>query len=90
MTRSLALKWPLAFLSVLPFLGFCVLGADEAPPPPAAGACLVYAGTYTNARSKGVYAWRMDMATGSVSSLGLVAETPNPTFLEIAPNHRFL
>jgi 6-phosphogluconolactonase len=32
----------------------------------------------------------MDMATGSVSSLGLVAETPNPTFLEIAPNHRFL
>ena len=62
----------------------------QAAPPPAARACLVYAGTYTNARSKGIYAWRMDMASGSISSLGLVAETPNPTFIEIAPNHRFL
>ncbi|MGA2540633.1 MAG: lactonase family protein [Verrucomicrobiota bacterium] len=75
---------------LLSFLGFSVLGADETPPPPAAGACLVYAGTYTGARSKGIYAWRMDLATGSASSLGLVAETPNPTFLQIAPNHRFL
>jgi 6-phosphogluconolactonase len=75
---------------LLSFLGFSVLGADETPPPPAAGACLVYAGTYTGARSKGIYAWRMDLATDSVSSLGLVAETPNPTFLQIAPNHRFL
>ena len=28
-------------------------------------ACLIYAGTYTGAQSKGIYAWRMDMATGS-------------------------
>ncbi len=68
----------------LPFLGSFLLGAGEPPP------YLVYAGTYTNANSKGIYAWRMDTASRSVSPLGLVAETPNPTFLEIAPNHRFL
>jgi 6-phosphogluconolactonase len=89
MTRSLSLKWPFAFLSLLSFLVSSVLGAAGAPPP-AAGPCLVYVGTYTSSNSKGIYAWRLDTATRSVSSLGVVAETPNPTFLQIAPNHRFL
>lgn len=78
----------LSFLLLL--LGSCLLRADATPPPPAAGTCLVDSGTYTNTKSKGIYAWRMDAATGSTSTLGLVAETPNPTFIEIAPNHHFL
>lgn len=54
------------------------------------GKCLVYVGTYTGARSKGIYAYRMDLATGFLTSLGLVAETPNPSFLDLNPQRHFL
>jgi 6-phosphogluconolactonase len=90
MTSSIALKFPLAFLSLLPFLVASLLAASDPNPPPAAGAWLVYVGAYTNAANKGICAWRMDTASGSLSPLGLVAETPNPSFLQISPNHRFL
>ena len=53
--------------------------------PAAEAASLVYVGTYTNGKSKGIYAYRMDPGSGSFTALGLVAETPNPTFLEIEP-----
>jgi 6-phosphogluconolactonase len=52
--------------------------------------CLVYVGTYTNADSKGIYAWRMDLDSGSLTNLGLVGETPNPSFLDVSPDRRFL
>ena len=91
MKRSLALSWPLALLSLLAFPGSSVLGAAAAaPPPPAAGACLVYAGAYTGPQSKGIYCWTLDTATGSVASAGLAGETTSPSFIEVAPNHRFL
>jgi len=61
-----------------------------AAPAPARGQCLVYVGTYTGAKSKGIYAYRFDSATGALSPLGLAAETSHPTFLAIAPNRRFL
>jgi 6-phosphogluconolactonase len=51
---------------------------------------LVYIGTYTNSSSKGIYAYRFDTATGKTESLGLAAETPEPSFLAVAPNRRFL
>jgi 6-phosphogluconolactonase len=94
MTRKTALKFPFAFFLIL--TSICLLpSADGAVSPldaavTAKGTCLVYVGTYTGAKSKGIYAYRMDMASGAISSLGLVAETPNPTFLEIAPNNQFL
>ncbi len=50
---------------------------------------LGYIGTYTGAKSKGIYAFRLD-ASGAMSQPTLVAETPNPTFLAIHPNQRFL
>jgi len=50
----------------------------------------VYVGTYTGPKSKGVYAYRFDAATGGLISLGLVAETVNPSFLAIPPNRRFV
>jgi 6-phosphogluconolactonase len=61
-----------------------------AAPAPARGQYLVYVGTYTGAKSKGIYAYRFNAATGALSPLGLAAETPQPTFLAIAPNRRFL
>lgn len=49
-----------------------------------------YVGTYTRGKSKGIYAWRFNPASGKLTSLGLSAETVNPSFLAVHPNHRFL
>ena len=46
---------------------------------------LVYLGTYTADRSKGVYVSRLDLATGALTAPELVAETPNPSFLAVHP-----
>ena len=42
---------------------------------------LVYVGTYTGPSSKGIYAFRLDTASGAMKSIGLAAETRNPSFL---------
>ncbi len=52
---------------------------------------LVYIGTYTeDTKSKGIYAYRLDAASGEVTSLGLEAETINPSFLAADRGGRFL
>jgi 6-phosphogluconolactonase len=51
---------------------------------------LVYAGTYTRGQSRGIYAFRFNEAKGKLSPLGVAAETSNPSFLAVSPNHRFL
>lgn len=51
---------------------------------------MVYIGTYTGAKSKGIYAAQFDAATGRMSEPALAAETTHPTFLTIHPNQRFL
>src|SRR5262245_61710171 len=57
-----------------------------------AGGRRLYVGTYTNnaAGSKGIYAWRFYAATGTVTSLGLAAETDSPSWVVVHPNQRFL
>src|SRR6202166_240302 len=52
----------------------------------------MYVGTYTQdgSESKGIYAYRFDSDTGQLFSVGLAAETINPSFLAVHPNHRFL
>jgi 6-phosphogluconolactonase len=54
------------------------------------GEYFVYIGTYTDKASKGIYAFRFEPSTGKTTPLGLMAETPNPAFLAVSPNHRFL
>lgn len=52
---------------------------------------LMYVGTYTGGnKSKGIYAFKWDTATGQASPLGLAAETPNPSFVTIHHNHKYL
>src|SRR5258706_83399 len=51
---------------------------------------LVYIGTYTGQKSKGIYTFRLDMKSGSLAELGLAAEIPSPSFLAVDPSHRFL
>jgi 6-phosphogluconolactonase len=57
---------------------------------PAQNAWFMYVGTFTRTTSKGIYAYRYNGATGEVTPIGLAAETSNPTFLAVHPNHRFL
>ncbi|MBI3465127.1 MAG: lactonase family protein, partial [Planctomycetes bacterium] len=56
------------------------------------GEMLVYVGTYTGAKSKskGIYVFRLDLASGKATAPQLAAETANPSFLAIHPNRRFL
>ncbi len=51
----------------------------------------VYLGTYTGqGGSQGIYRSTLDTETGQLSSPVLAIEAKNPSFLEIAPNGRFL
>ena len=54
------------------------------------GQYFVYLGTYTEKASKGIYACRFDPASDRLTSLGLAAETADPSFLAIDPTRRFL
>ena len=57
----------------------------------AKGSYLVYVGTYTTKQSsKGIYAYRFDAATGQLSSIGLAAESTDPSFVAVHPNGKFL
>jgi len=51
---------------------------------------LVYIGTYTGQNSKGIYAFRFNQVTGALTSIGLVAETPSPSWLVTSPSGQFL
>jgi len=50
----------------------------------------VYFGTYTATVSKGIYVCRFRSSTGELTPLEVAAEAPNPSFLAIRPDHRFL
>src|SRR5258706_8533214 len=50
----------------------------------------VYFGTYTGAKSKGIYVSQFDPATGKLTPPELAAETESPSFLAAHPNRRFL
>ena len=55
------------------------------------GEFITYVGTYTRPnKSKGIYAWRFNAATGKLTPIGLVGETASPSFLAVHPNRKFL
>jgi 6-phosphogluconolactonase (cycloisomerase 2 family) len=57
----------------------------------AATSYLVFAGTYTKAAGRGIYAFRFNTSNGKLSALGIAAETPGTSFFLVEhPSHRFL
>lgn len=58
--------------------------------PAEAESNLLFIGTYTGSKSKGIYSTRFDSDTGKLSAPELAAETKNPTFLALHPNGRVL
>jgi 6-phosphogluconolactonase len=52
---------------------------------------LAYVGTYTTkTNSKGIYVYRFDAATGQLSAIGVAAETPDPSWVAVHPNGKYV
>jgi 6-phosphogluconolactonase len=71
------------------------LGTQAAQLTPAMAAdsssqSLVYFGTVTGPKSKGIHAYRFDSSKAQVESLGMVAEIVKPSWLVEHPNHKYL
>ena len=79
----------LALLSLVAGL-LAIAGSGAAAAEPDAGSYLVYVGTYTGPKSKGIYAFRFSPSTGTATPIGLVGETTSPSFLAIHPSQKFL
>jgi 6-phosphogluconolactonase len=86
MNRFLSLK-------MLSIPALTVMAAALCLPAEAAskgGEMLVYFGTYTGKKSKGIYVSRLDTATGKLSAAELAAETISPSFLAAHPKGGFI
>lgn len=88
MDRMRPMRRSVLFLTIfLPLLAVC----SAIPHAQAAGSGkLMYVGTYTRGDSKGIYVFRFDPSSGKLTPEGLAVETPNPSFVAVHPNHRFL
>ena len=88
-TRAFSTLGHIFRLTVLLLIAFAsVVLAPAAGPVPQEH--LLYVGTYTDHSGKGIYAYRFDSSSGKLSSLGLAAETPEPSFLAVDSSGRFL
>jgi 6-phosphogluconolactonase len=76
------------FLASVPFASLA--GAFAAGKAAKGGEYIVYVGTNTHSKSKGIYAYRFQPSSGKVTPIGLVAETPNPSWLTVHPGLRYL
>ncbi len=70
-------------------LTLALVTVSEGAPTPS-GEVLVYIGTYTGAKSRGIYVARLDLATGRLSPPELAAESENPSFLALHPDRALL
>jgi len=73
-------------------LGFSLPGSlrAHAASTLAANSRLVYIGTYTSGRSEGIYACRLDLATGELRRTGVTGSVVNPSFLTIDRQGQYL
>lgn len=86
MTRRL-----FVFLCVLAAPAFLFSGPQTPEKPAAKGQYIAYVGTYTTkTKSKGIYAYRFDAEKGQLTSIGVAAETTDPSFLAVHPNGKYL
>jgi len=51
---------------------------------------LVYFGTYTGAKSQGIYVSRLDLKTGALGAPTVAAEIASPSFLAVHPSRNYL
>jgi 6-phosphogluconolactonase len=83
MVARLVLTGLLALLAALPSISLAA--AEEHKE------LLVYIGTYTGGgKSKGIYCYRLNMATGELAEVGVTEGVKNPSFLAIHPGGKYL
>lgn len=70
----------LTFLSLILLASFCATAQKF----------YLFAGTYTNKTSKGIYVYRFDAATGTAVLVSNTDSAANPSYLAIAPNEKYL
>jgi 6-phosphogluconolactonase len=76
------LLFALAILTAMPTLA----SAADTPKE-----LLVYIGTYTGGgKSKGIYCYRLDLASGTLTEAGVTEGVKNPSFLAIHPSGKYL
>lgn len=61
-----------------------------AEPSQPGSSTLVYFGTYTGPKSKGIYVSRFDAASGKLGPINLAGEIVKPSWVTVHPNRRFL
>ncbi len=59
-------------------------------PAPSPSAHLIFLGTYTKNGSRGIYTVHLDAATGALTAPALVTESPDPGWLTLSPDKKFL
>lgn len=83
-SRPSLIVWCFSFLFALS------AGLPDARAASNGGELLVYFGTYTGKKSKGIYSSRLETGTGRLGDPQLAAETPSPSFLAVHPSGGFL
>src|SRR4029079_17639545 len=84
------MKSPLAAVLALLFTLLAVQFATRAARA-ADRELLTYFGTYTNnGKSKGIYCYKFDLASGKLTSLGITEGIKNPSFVAIHPTGKYL
>ncbi len=78
------------FLALLACATASLIFPPSAMPTPAPTSHLLFLGTYTKNGSRGIYSVRLDAATGALSAPVLAAESPDPAWLTLSPNKKFL
>jgi 6-phosphogluconolactonase len=73
---------PLRFLTLFLAAAFAAAAANPA--------YFVYIGTYTGHGSQGIYVYRFEPVSGALTSIGLAAQTDNPSFLAVNPRGPYL
>lgn len=74
-------------LSALAILGASLTGAAAEPQ---AGSCLVYTGSYSDAKAEGIQVFRLDLKTGALTKVGGASGVTNPSFVALHPGGKFL
>ena len=78
-------------LTIIASLWGLMPGTESVRAADCTGKLWVFVGTYTQGtKSKGVYRYDLDLATGKLSGEMAAGTAVNPSFLAIAPNHKYL
>jgi 6-phosphogluconolactonase len=82
---TMSLPMSLTKIAALSALLMAAVGQPDRRP-----GLLVYFGTYTGAKSRGIYVSRLDVSSGALSPPELAAESTSPSFLAVHPTRAFL